>query len=89
MSSTIIPIDKGIPCPPWRVKAKGKKLGERKIRQWSRMEVGDSFFEPCKPAQAHRLRTSVSAGASAAGARLGRRFETRIVPGGVRVWRTK
>lgn len=45
------------------------------------LEVGDSFLVP--GAVARRLATA----ASQAGKRLGRKFATRKVEGGVRVWR--
>lgn len=85
--STIIPIDKGIPCPPWARPARGKSRPKR--RQWKHMQVGDSFFEAADERGVYYLQQRLCSAASALGRRMKARFETRIVTGGVRVWRTK
>ena len=51
---------------------------------FNQMEVGDSFFVP---EGANTPRQNTSSAASYAGHRLGRKFTTRLVDGGVRVWR--
>jgi hypothetical protein len=84
-----LPIDKGIPIPAWTVPKNGRPSGSRTRRPWSIMEVGDSFFQPCEPDRIYRTQGTLSTTASHTAARLGWRFETRIVDGGVRVWRTK
>lgn len=82
-----IPIDKGIPCPPWKVPDRGKI--RRKRRQWRLMEVGDSFFEAADERGVYYLQQRLSGAACAVAKRYRAHYETRIVDGGVRVWRTK
>lgn len=74
-------IEKGIPLPPRRsTHAARDKYG------FTRMEVGDSiFFADAKPSAIR----NVAYTASKDGARMGRKFATRTVEGGVRVWRVK
>jgi len=69
-----IVIEKGVPLP-----ATG--TGRPSIYPWRKMDIGDSFFIP-------GTTTKKFAGqAGRAAIRTGRRFSTRTVDGGVRVWR--
>ena len=71
-----IKIDDGIPLP--------KRPGGGRIAKypWDRLEVGQSFFVPTPPKYLASM-------ASAAGKKRGRRFSSRTVDGGVRVWRVE
>ena len=64
-------IDKRVPLPLAR-------LGKY---PWREMQVGDSFLVEREDQRA------MGAKASTAGRRLGRKFATRVVEGGIRVWR--
>jgi len=70
----MIEIEKGIPIP-------NDGRGRPSRYPWTTMDVGDSFFIPGKTAH------DFSGIASGAGFRTGRKFTTRTVEGGVRVWR--
>ena len=55
------------------------------------MEVGDSFFVPAESAEsAHRVQINISSSSVQMSKRegAGKKFATRKVEGGVRVWRT-
>ena len=76
-------VEAGIPIPP-----RSAKLGARKDSKYpfARMEVGDSFFIPTtgpKDPAYKRLLSSVSQ----AKRRFGINLQSRVVDGGVRVWR--
>ena len=71
-----INIEKGIPV---------KRPREDSVYPFTEMEVGDSFLateQICK--KPHKVRMA----AHEAGKRLGRKYVTRTVEGGIRVWRT-
>lgn len=86
--SRTLPVERGIPLPPWKAHSTNRK-GPRLIRPWSAMEIGDSFFELAEGQDVHRLQGSLASTASWLKKERGLRFETRIVEGGVRVWRTR
>lgn len=73
-------IEKCIPIPP-----QGRSPGPPSKYPWAQMEVGDSFFVPGAPPKgvAKQLKSAASQQAT----RHGRRYATRLVEGGVRVWR--
>lgn len=74
----MIPIDKGIPIP---TRCHGRR-GVRVLYPFPDMEIGDSFF-------VEGSASSVESAASSYGKRTGRKFTTRYVDGGARVWRIK
>lgn len=78
-------IDRDIPIPESRTHGgrRGASGGATGKYPWAEMEVGDSFLVK-NVRQQHMGQL-----ASAAGARLGRKFSTRTVENGVRVWRIK
>lgn len=67
-------IEKGVPIPP---KGGGRPI----VYPFAEMDVGDSVLITNKT-QAHASATS-----NKVGGRLGRKFTTRKVEGGIRVWR--
>lgn len=70
-------IEKGIPVP------KQVGAGRRNKYPFDAMEVGDSFF-----IKDTKVKT-ISRTCGHHGKRLGRKFASRTVDGGVRVWRTE
>jgi len=69
-------IDKNIPIP------RPRGGGNYKSKYpWRYMEIGDSFFIETKSQK------SAAAYARVVGPRIGAKFATRSVPGGIRVWR--
>lgn len=52
-------------------------------------ECGMSFFVPDENNEGRPLQTRLTAAATNAGRRLGRKYSTRRMDGGVRVWRIK
>lgn len=70
-----IKIEKGIPIP----EGDGRR-GRAPKYPWRNMEVGDSFFVREKP-------SAVARGACEAGKRCGRKFISRRIDDGVRIWR--
>jgi hypothetical protein len=72
-------IEKGIPLPP---PANGRPQSKPNSYPWDDMEVGDSFFvhDPQKV-------NSVKVSAHNMNSRSKRKFTTRILDGGIRVWR--
>lgn len=70
-------IDKGIPVP------KQVGAGRKTKYLFDAMEVGDSFF-----IKDTKVKT-ISRTCGQHGKRLGRKFASRTVDGGVRVWRTE
>lgn len=80
--SNEIKIEKGILMPiPNRTTASGTSL-------WDQMEIGDSIFFPRGGAEPRQFGASIAARAVARGRRLKRKFATRTIDGGTRVWRT-
>lgn len=67
-------VDKGLPIP---------HAATRQRYPWKEMDIGDSFFV------ADGNQKSIACAAYQATARLGWRFITRTVDGGIRVWRTQ
>lgn len=82
-------IEKGVPIPP--------PIASRQRYRFSEMAVGDSFFIPYPAGQKalvsngrDRLLTAVTnAAAKPHPDRIGWKFDTRPVDGGVRCWRIK
>lgn len=73
------PIEKGVPVPP---KHKyGHDHGRTTFFPWADMEVGDSFLVP------ERWRQPAAACSMAQTRFPGRRFISRVMPDGVRIWR--
>lgn len=70
-----VPIDKGVPIPP-----DGECFRRRYTYPWADLQIGDSFLMPDA--------SSGSAQAYTRGLRDGRTYTTRLVEGGLRVWRT-
>lgn len=77
-------IDKGVAIPNPRQAAGGRPA----IYPWREMGVGDSFLVSLNGDTTRKVQRRMTSLASAAAQRLGFRFSTRIVDGGVRVWRT-
>ncbi len=73
-------IDERVPVPKPR-------LGGGKY-PWGEMKVGDSFFVAVDKEPPSAVQGTVSGSARAYGKKHGQKFTTRIVDGGVRVWRT-
>jgi hypothetical protein len=81
----MIEIESGIPIPPRDSKRKGKT-----IYPLVDMEIGQSFFVPCKPGKtAAQTRNNMVGSIHQCTKKTGARFVTRVVEGGVRVWRFK
>lgn len=57
-----------------------RNCGRAEKYPWSKLEVGQSFFA---------ANIALMSGASHAGKRLGKKFTTRKMDGGVRVWRVE
>src|SRR5690606_14294925 len=74
--SLLFKVEKGIPVPP-------VKQGPYSRYPWLQMEVGDSFFVPGVEYSAFKQQPSN------AGRRYGRKYASRSVDGGVRVWRVE
>ena len=70
-------IEKGIPIG---IKSAGVRTSKY---PWATMEIGDSFLVPDLGVD------SMSAAASQAGKRLGRKFTCRTMNHGVRIWRVR
>jgi hypothetical protein len=74
-------IEKKVPTPP-------KPTNSRAKYPWREMDIGDSFFVPCKKEDMVKFRKSL--GACACAPKLKPlKFTVRYVDGGVRVWRVK
>lgn len=69
----MVKIESGVPLPPARNKRR---------YPYPQLQVGDSFFVPSMG------QNEIANQAWRWGKKLGRTFETRKRPGGVRVWRT-
>ena len=72
-------IEKGIQIPETR--------GTKSKYPWKTMIVGDSFFVEAAM-KSVRYKTIQSA-AYRSGKKIGRKFTTRFIDGGLRVWRTE
>ena len=63
---------------------------DRVTYPWTNMEVGDSFLVKCDKINNRNISSTISnSGSSWGKIHGGKKFATRIVEGGVRVWRTK
>ena len=71
-------IEKNVPLPPARACTK-YPFGD--------MEVGDSFLVACTDDQRRAVLTRVGVAANSHRRRHGRRYSSRTVSGGIRVWR--
>lgn len=82
----MIKIDKGVPMPT------AATAGRVKQYPFAEMDVGDSFFVATQGGDIRKTQVRIAGNASAARrankACAGRKFATRQVEGGVRVWRT-
>jgi hypothetical protein len=77
----MIEIENDIPIPP---KAGGRKA----LYPLVDMEIGQSFFVPCKPGKtAAQTRNNMVGSIYSYTKKTGARFATRVVDGGIRVWR--
>ncbi len=81
-------IEKGVPIPAARPAGKGGRDSKYPFRE---LETGDSFVVPINgdAAEARRLRVNLMTRCNKYGKSMGRRFTTRLVPEGVRVWRVE
>lgn len=60
--------------------------GKPPVYPWRKMEIGDSFLVPLD-SYSRKAHSRLSTALSQAGRRSGRKFCTRRVEGGIRVWR--
>ena len=74
----MIKINKGVKMPP-----RGYGIGAPPKYPWLKMKIGDSFLVVGK------LQKSMGTQATMTGKRHNRKFTTRKVDGGVRVWRVE
>lgn len=84
----MIETESGIPMPP----AKRGRYSSRCPCKYPlrTMEVGESFFVPVShPANLEKYQCAVIAAAWKIGKKTGKRFTSRQVEGGVRVWRVE
>jgi len=77
----MIPIDKDVPLPRRRHGGRGARPA---IYPWSRMEPGDSIF-----VQGRSHLSEVSGAIARAKRTHGHTYTSRVVEGGVRIWRVK
>lgn len=84
MTVVQLQIDKGIPMP-----RRSRKAAPRYSYPWRLMQVGDSLFVPFAGDDPARVINCASVNASVASRTMGGRFETDLVEGGVRIWRTR
>lgn len=68
-----IRIERDVPLPPAR---------NKRLYPYPQLEIGDSFFV------SEGKQSEIATQAWRWSRKLGRKFETRTRPGGVRVWRT-
>jgi hypothetical protein len=79
----MIPIDKGIPIPRRRY---GRRGPRPRVYPWAEMEVGDSFL--ITPGGEGSI-ASIKSGLGEAGRAYGHIYTSRVIEGGLRVWRIK
>lgn len=70
-------IEKGVPMP-------NAMVGRKELYPFSLMDVGDSFFVPT---ETQRELLHVRSNATTQTHRTDKKFSTRTVDGGIRVWR--
>lgn len=77
------PVESGVPLPE-----SPHARGRQPIYPWRDLNVGESFFVPCKEGEGPRiLIRRITPTAYKAGRKLGKTFTSRSMPDGVRVWR--
>ena len=77
--SQLFAVEKGVPLP-------ARKNGDRATKYpFMRMEVGDSFLIPCQGEECRKAQMRVSGRKPT----KGKKFTTRMVEGGIRVWRVE
>jgi hypothetical protein len=79
----MIEIEKGVALP----QRDGR--GVRMTYPLRKMDVGDSFFIACEPDEQKKTQARVCNAACGVGLRIGAKFTTRQVEGGVRLWRVE
>jgi hypothetical protein len=86
----MIEIESGIPIPVKGTTRGNPNSGRKAIYPFRDMAVGDSFFVPALNGRTPQQVRNGITGAIAfhTKAHPGRRFASRIVEGGVRIWRT-
>lgn len=73
-------IDKGIPLPP--------RYATAKLRlPLAQLEVGDSFLVPRPVEENKNFHKNLTSRVCTYSKHTGKRFATRVVEGGIRVWR--
>lgn len=83
----VFKIESGIPLPSPRRARLGGKWG---TLPFAKLEVGQSFLVPAKDMeQKKKTRDSLSSTCATQGKKLDRRFVTRIMDDGIRVWRVE
>ncbi len=85
--SGMLPVEGGIPIPPPSCKQGGRPAGVNYVYPWRKMRPGDSFFVPADRSWVNRIQSRLSTLGRHRGDVIGASFTTRIVEGGVRVWR--
>ena len=85
----LISVESGVPLPPPFRQPATRRYGSRPVYPWKAMKVGDSFFVAAAPESVNRIQTQLAALARRRWEAVGSLYTTRIVDGGVRVWRTK
>lgn len=85
---SLLPIERGVPIPPPRCKEGGKRKGGKRVYPWREMKPGDSFFVAVEPSSVNRIQSQLSTIGAHQRDWTGKSYTTRIVEGGVRVWRT-
>lgn len=79
-------IENDIPIPPKQ--SGGKPMGRKAIYPLADLDIGQSFFVPCRPGKtATQTRNALSGSITQCSKKTGARFTTRIIDGGARVWR--
>lgn len=74
----VIPVEKGVPIPTAR-----RVIAS--VYPFDKMEIGDSFFVATNNKKGRN--SSIASAAYLHAKQLGRKFTTRTVEGGMRVWR--
>lgn len=82
----MIEIENDIPITPTH--SGGSRMRRKAIYPLADLEIGQSFFVPCKPGKTvAQTRNAVSGSIRLCSLKTGARFTTRAIEGGVRVWR--
>lgn len=64
-------------------------IHRHEVYPWDRMQVGASFFVPCKPVRMVETRKRLYMATRYRGRKHNEKYAVRQVKGGVRVWRVK